>query len=137
MKLHSRLERYLAGIGTALADLPGADVESYVEEVLTPTRANLRIRVRFADGQMLAIDEAVVVIADALAHLDYPYHCQGPGDALLFRYDSTPHFPDLPGFPEHKHLPSAVVAAARPEVPQVLAEAARSAAEGDAGPLSP
>jgi hypothetical protein len=137
MKLHSRLERYLAGIGTALADLPGADVESYVEEVLTPTRANLRIRVRFADGQTLAINEAVVVIADSLAHLDDRYHCKGPGDALLFRYDSTPHFPDLPGFPEHKHLPSAVVAAARPEVPQVLAEAAGSAAEGDAGPLSP
>jgi len=54
MKLHSRLERYLGEIETAL----------------TPTRANLRIRVRFVGGQLLAISEAVVVTADALVHMD-------------------------------------------------------------------
>jgi hypothetical protein len=126
MKLHSRLARYLADIEAALGNLPGADVESYVEEVLTPTRANLRLRVRFAGGQMLAINEAVVVTADALVHMDYRYHCQGPDNALLFRYDSTPHFPNLPGFPEHKHHPGGVDAAARPGLPELLHEAARS-----------
>jgi hypothetical protein len=126
MKLHSRLERYLGEIETALGNLHGAYVESYVEEPLTPTRANLRMRVRFAGGQMLAISEAVVVTADALVHMDYRYHCQGPDNALLFRYDSTPHFPELPGFPEHKHVPGDVIAAARPGIPQVFSEAARS-----------
>jgi len=123
MKLHSRLAHYLAGIETALGALRGAYVESYVEEVLTPIRANLRIRIRFADGGILAINEAVAVNDDGLVHLDYRYHCQGPDNAMFFRYDSTPHFPELPGFPEHEHLPDDVVPAARPAIQQVLVEA--------------
>lgn len=126
MRLHSRLEQYLADIETALAALQGADVETYIEEVLGANRANLRIRVRFAEGQMLAISEAVVVDNDKLVHLDYRYHCQGPDHALLFRYDSAPHFPELPGFPEHQHLPGSVISAVRPEIAQVLAEALNS-----------
>lgn len=134
MKLHSRLKQYLADIETMLGGLQAAEVESYVEEVLAPTRANLRVRIRFAAGQMLAISEAVVIDDHRLVHLDYRYHCQGADNALLFRYDSTPHFPDLAGFPEHKHIPGSVIAAARPEIPQVFAEVAPSAIKNDCGP---
>jgi hypothetical protein len=134
MKLHSRLKHYLAGIETMLGGLQAAEVESYVEEVLAPTRANLRVRIRFAAGQMLAISEAVVIDDHRLVHLDYRYHCQGADIALLFRYDSTPHFPDLAGFPEHKHVPENVIEAARPELPQVLAEVAGNAIRSDCGP---
>jgi hypothetical protein len=137
MKLHSQLASYLAEMETALAALRGAYVESYVEELLTPSRANLRIRVRFADGRILAINEAVVVNDDTLDHPDYRYDCQGPDNTLLFRYDSTPHFPELPGFPEHKHLPGDVVSAARPSIEEVLAEARDGTAETDRAPDRP
>lgn len=43
---------------------------------------------------------------------------------VIFRYDSTPHFPDLATFPHHKHLPDTVISAERPEIVDVLAEAA-------------
>ena len=47
MRPHSRLADYLQGVEAALGALRGAYVESYQEELLTPRRANLRIRVRF------------------------------------------------------------------------------------------
>jgi hypothetical protein len=123
MRLHSELQHYLAGVQAALESLQAADVELFIEEVLASNRANLRIRVRLAGGLMVAISEAIVVENDKITHLDYRYHCQGPDNALMFRYDSTPHFPGLPGFPEHKHLPGDTVPAARPDIASVLSEA--------------
>jgi len=129
MRPHSRLADYLQGVDAALGVLRGVYVESYQEELLTPRRANLRIRVRFAGGRLLEINEAVVVEGDTLCHLDYRYHCQDIDTALIFRYDSTPHFPELPGFPYHKHLPDDTTPAERPHIDQVLAEAASGLAQ--------
>jgi LPS O-antigen subunit length determinant protein (WzzB/FepE family) len=42
---------------------------------------------------------------------------------VIFRYDNTPHFPDLPSFPHHKHLPSQVIACTKPKLIQVFQEA--------------
>ena len=41
---------------------------------------------------------------ETLCHVDYRYHCQDADAdaALIFRYDSTPHIRELPGFPYHK-----------------------------------
>lgn len=124
MRPHSLLADYLQGVEAAVGTLRGIYVESYQEELLTPRRANLRIRVRFAEGRLLEINEAVVVEGDTLCHLDYRYHCQDIDTALIVRYDSTPHFPELPGFPYHKHLPDLTLPAERPRIAEVLAEAA-------------
>jgi hypothetical protein len=59
MRPHSRLADYLQSVEAALGALRGIYVESYQEELLTPRRANLRIRVRFANGRLLEINEAV------------------------------------------------------------------------------
>ena len=39
-------------------------------------------------------------------------------------HDNTPHFADLPGFPNHEYLPDRAVAAAKPMLVQVIEEAA-------------
>ncbi len=39
-----------------------------------------------------------------------------------FRYDNAPHFPDLPGFPDHKHTPQGVEPAEPPDLSDVLRE---------------
>jgi|GEM_PF-5877826 hypothetical protein len=44
---------------------------------------------------------------------------------ILFRYDSTPHFPELASFPHHKHLTDDVIAVDKPELAEVLQEASR------------
>ena len=102
--LHETLAQYLARVEQAILRCSNAYVERYTEEILTPQRANLRIRLRFEQGHLLEINEAVVVVEDSLVPLDYRYPCQDTHNHVIFRYDSTLHFPSLPNFPPHKHL---------------------------------
>jgi len=121
--LHETLAQYLARVEQAILRCSNAYVERYTEEILTPQRANLRIRIRFEQGHLLEINEAVIVVEDRPVPLDYRYHCQDEHNHLLFRYDSTPHFPDLSNFPHHKHLSDDVIACEKPDVEQVVQEA--------------
>ena len=120
--LHEALKTYLDAVERAIVSCDAVYVERYTEEILTPERVNLRIRLRFAQGCLLEIHEAVIVVGQALQHLDYRYHCQDQLNRLVFRYDCTPHFPDLSSFPHHKHLPTTEVVSERPEIPSVLQE---------------
>ena len=117
---HSRLLGYLESVEKVIHRCRHAYVEQYTEEILTPERANLRIRIRFEQGHLLEINEAVVVVEDALVPLDYRYHCQDVQNHLIFRYDSTPHFPDLSSFPHHKHIPDDVIASEKPTIEQAV-----------------
>jgi hypothetical protein len=112
-------------VEAALGPVRDGYIELYVEELLTPDRANLRVRVRFENGRLLEISEALVVENECLRHLDYRYHCQDAGNDLVFRCDSAPHFPELPLFPHHKHLAEATEPAERPPIDRVLLEAGR------------
>ena len=60
--LHKFLEDYLKRIELALLALNQVYVERYTEEILTPTRVNLRLRIRWYSGYLLEINEAVIVI---------------------------------------------------------------------------
>ncbi len=107
----------------AILRCQNAYVERYIEEVLSPERASLSIRLRFEQGHLLEINEAVVIVDNKLVPLDYRYHCQDEKNRLIFRYDSTPHFPDLAHFPYHKHLPDEVIASDQPDIERVVQEA--------------
>ncbi len=122
--LHERLADYLAEVEAAVRSLADGYVERYEEEILTPERVNLRLRIRFASGYLLEVSEAVVVVGSALQTLGYRYHCQDGNQSLVFRYDDTPHFPNLTSFPHHKHVPDHVIAAAQPALGRVIEEAA-------------
>ena len=113
----------MASTEQAVRECPDAYVEHYLEEVLTPERVNLRIRIRFNNGHLLEMSEAIVVDGEDLEFLDYRYHCQDKNNDLIFRYDSTPHFPEISTFPHHKHLPDDVIASAKPDLEQVIREA--------------
>jgi len=119
---HELLTEYLEAVEQAVTALANGYVEQYQEEWLTPARINLRIRVRLASGGLLEINEAVIVESGALVCLGYRYHCQDAQNRLIFRYDNTPHFPDLPSFPHHKHLPDHVIATEKPMVLRAIAE---------------
>jgi hypothetical protein len=121
--LHETLAQYLARVEQAILQCSNAYVERYTEEILTPRRANLRIRLRFEQGHLLEINEAVVVVEGRLVPLDYRYRCQDAHNHVIFRYDSTPHFPGLRNFPHHKHLPDEVIGCEKPDIEQVVQEA--------------
>ena len=121
--LHDALKNYLDSVEQVILQCGHVYVEHYVEEILTPERVNLRIRLRTTNGDLLEIHEAVVIVDDKLVHLDYRYHCQDEQNRLRFRYDSTPHFPNLPNFPHHKHLQGDVVISSdRPNIESVIRE---------------
>jgi len=125
---HKRLADYLSAIESAVQRLTDErDIERYEEEVLTPERVNLRLRLHFANGRLLEVSEALVATTGGLQTLGYRYHCQDRQQALVFRYDDTPHFPGLATFPHHKHLPEQVITATKPALMQVLEEAAMPA----------
>jgi hypothetical protein len=106
-----------------LLSLPNLYVEQFSATILTSERANLKLRIRFKRKYLLAVSEALLVVGDQVTQLDYPYHFQDENNQVIFRYDSTPHFPDLPTFPHHKHLPNTVISADRPDIAQVFQEA--------------
>jgi hypothetical protein len=123
MTPHRLIEAHLNIVEQALDQMSGIRVDRYLEEALTPQRMNLRIRIRFANGNLLEVNEALQVESAILVWVDYRYHYQDAQNQLIFRYDNTPHFPDLPSFPHHKHLPSQVIACTRPKLIQVFQEA--------------
>ena len=117
------LSDYLNQVEQAIVQCENAYVERYQEEILTSQRANLRIRLRFKQTHLLEINEAIVITDNYLEFLDYRYHLQDEKNNLVFRYDSTPHFPNISTFPHHKHLPNDVISCHKPEITQVLKEA--------------
>jgi hypothetical protein len=121
--LHDILSQYLGDIEDSIRRLERANVERYEEEVLTSARANLRIRVRFLSGHLLEVNEAIVIEADQIKHLGYRYHFQDQQNNLIFRYDDTPHFPDLKSFPHHKHPKNKVEESDEPLILYVIKEA--------------
>jgi len=116
------LVRYLEDIESAVCKLSDVYVEQYEEEHLTPDRVNLRIRIRFAKGYLLELNEANIVEHGNIKHLGYRYHFQDEKNELIFRYDNTPHYPNLKSFPHHKHSSREVIAAEKPSIFTVLEE---------------
>jgi Family of unknown function (DUF6516) len=117
------LSDYLERVEQAILKCKSVYVERYEEEILTSSRANLRIRLRFSQNHLLEINEAILISENGLNFLDYRYHFQDAENRLIFRYDSTPHFPNLPKFPYHKHIPNDVIDADKPDIALVLMEA--------------
>lgn len=70
----SPLHDYLAHVRQAIRTFPGIHVEEYWEQLLTATRANLRIRLHLVDNSLLEISEALAVEGARLIWLSYRYH---------------------------------------------------------------
>ena len=64
----------------------------------------LRARLVLADGSQLEFSEYMQCSpAGEIAVITYSYHWADAANQLITRWDNTPHFPDLPGFPDHIH----------------------------------
>jgi hypothetical protein len=116
------IEEYFTHVYQLVQGLPHVQAERYEEHILSVTRGNLRIRLRFPDQALLEMSEAVVLMAEELRWLGYRYHYQDASGAMLFRYDNAPHHPEIPTHPDHKHAGDRIVASAHPSIEQVLQE---------------
>jgi Family of unknown function (DUF6516) len=113
---------YFDDIEQRLISIPNLYVEQFNAVIISNDRANLKLRLRFELQYSLSVSEAIVLRDRQITFLDYRYHFQDNQNNLVFRYDSTPHFPDLPTFPHHKHLPDTVIACDKPKLTHVLEE---------------
>jgi hypothetical protein len=119
------LNRYLDRLHATIHSRLGIDVEALelVEQAGTGGRTSeLHVRLRFWDGSLLRIEEALVAQALAIAKIRYNYHYQRSDGTVVFRYDNAPHHPNLPGFPEHKHERNQVQPARAPDLSDVMKE---------------
>ncbi len=126
MLLDEALEEYLGNVESALKKtLKNFYVERYEEKILAPDRVNLRIRIRFHSGKLLEVNEALTTQGKQMIHLGYRYHFQDRDNNLIFRYDNTPHFPEIETFPHHKHTKNDVIDSDIPKLSDIFKEAMR------------
>jgi hypothetical protein len=86
-------------------------------------RGFFQAQVRFLDGSVLTVVESGIQIDGREVRREkYVFHYQQADGSLIFRYDRSPHFPDLPTFPAHKHTPDGVIEAPAPDLADVLRE---------------
>lgn len=120
--LHPKLDKYFAEVEESIKNIKDCNAELYNEEVLGYNRINLKIRVRFEEGSLFEVSEAVISEDNQLKHLGYSYHFQDKENQLIFRYDNTPHYPNMKTFPNHKHLLDNVIESVKPPLSDVVNE---------------
>jgi hypothetical protein len=75
-----------------------------VRERVTLVDGHLRARLTISDGSLLEFSEYVQRSPnDQIEVITYSYHWADADGNLIQRWDNTPHFPNLPGFPHHVH----------------------------------
>lgn len=86
--------------------LTDALVENFqiVRERMTTNDGHLRVRMTLNNGNLMEFSEYVQRIADDIQVITYRCHCIDPSGRLIVRWDNTPHFHDLDGFPHHRHI---------------------------------
>jgi len=89
----------------------------------TEEHGTLDACVRFYDDSRLFVfEDSGYTEGGQIIEIEYSFHYQHADGALIFRYDNSPHFPDLPTFPAHKHTPDGVIASPAPDLADVLQE---------------
>ncbi len=99
----SLIEDYVQSLLIVAADSPIVSSSKIVLDKRTNRSGLIRGDLYFPDGSRLHF-RVLVDIQEAFVCLMYSYHYQDSSGKLIFRYDDTPHHPELATFPHHKHV---------------------------------
>lgn len=81
-----------------------------VRERITSLDGYLRVRLVFVNDTRLEFAEYFQLQPDgAVVAATYSFQWTDANNALICRWDNTPHFPDLDGFPHHIHKGASVL----------------------------
>ena len=108
------IDEYFTRVRELVQGVADAQAERYEEQMLSATRGNLRIRLRFGDQSLLEISEAIVLVGEEPHWLSYRYHYQSSHTGIVFRYDNAPHHVEVATHPDHKHSGDDVLASPHP-----------------------
>jgi len=116
------LRSYLARMENTLRPRQDYTIEQIVSDTFS-TDALFRARLRFYDNSTLYVAEDLESLGRrVIERIEYAFHYQTSDGALIFRYDNSSHYPNLPTFPAHKHTLDGVIAAEAPDLADVLRE---------------
>jgi len=117
------IDTYFESIQALVAGSPIVHSSNITYDKRSPHIGLIRGDIYFLDDSRLHIREFVNTQAGPERFM-YVYHFQRAGAGLVFRYDNSPHFPGLSGFPHHKHVgdESTVIAATPLDLAAVLSE---------------
>jgi len=116
------LDSYLARLENTLRSRQDFEIEKMSSDAFF-TGALFRARLRFYDNSTLyAAEELENLGQREIDRIEYAFHYQRADGTLIFRYDNSPHYPDLPTFPSHKHTPDGVIASEAPDLTDILRE---------------
>jgi Family of unknown function (DUF6516) len=98
------IEAYLDSIKERFITDPIVTSFHVIRERSTLIDGYLRARLELADSSQLEFSEYVQRSPTGeIVVITYSYHWADTNNQLITRWDNTPHFPDLPGFPDHIH----------------------------------
>jgi hypothetical protein len=117
------LESYFQELLETIAASPIVRLYDATLDRRAPRAGLIRGSLYFADGSRLHFRE-LVEFQTQVVRLRYSYHYQRTDHSLIFRYDDTAHYPDLPNYPHHKHVggETDVLSASSPDLHAVLLE---------------
>lgn len=117
------IEHYFKSVLLRLRTSPYVRAHQLGFDARGPSTGFIRGVVTFADESQLHVRE-LVETQPVFERVAYAYHYQEASARLIFRYDNTPHFPDLPTHPHHKHagMEESVIASSAPTLIDVLDE---------------
>ncbi len=116
------LYQYLVRLETVLSSRQDINVELFQIDILT-VGVKFKSELHFYDGSRLSIFEQLESVGGQnFNRVSYKFHYQDKNGNLIFRYDNSPHYPNLSTFPNHKHVGDSVVKAEPPDLNDVLVE---------------
>jgi hypothetical protein len=96
------IEVYFQEISVVISKTAGVQSSCLTYDKRSSYIGFIRGSICFYDGSVLHLREFVNVQYGIERYM-YAYHYQKPDGIMIFRYDNTPHFPNLATFPHHKH----------------------------------
>lgn len=121
------VDQYYQSLLALVTELPIVKSSELTLDVRGEFVAFIRGNIYFTDDSLLHLRE-LVDAESVVKKTRYVYHYQRADTSLIFRYDNTEHYPDLPNFPHHKHVgdEANVISTPEPDLAIVLKEIERS-----------
>lgn len=94
---------YLENVKTLMLTNPLVESFQVVRERITVNDGHIRARMKLVNGCLMEFSEYVQRMGNDVQVITYSYHCTDSFHRLVVRWDNTPRFPDLEGFPHHRH----------------------------------
>jgi hypothetical protein len=95
---------YLNAVKERLLTDPSVRSFHITRERTTLTDGYIRARLVLSDESLLEFSEYVQAAPEGQVNVvTYSYHWADEQGELIRRWDNTPHFPELAGFPHHVH----------------------------------